>query len=238
MQTLFGDDVPSTRLDDWVFTEAHAHDQIERQFATGTLKGFGLDDAPLASVAAGAILHYLDATHHRQLDHVQGIRRLRSDEGMWFDRFTVRNLEILHPNHPDGTTLVDVLDRTCTPMGGRALRRSLVAPLTDLQAITARHEAVDRLAEEVALRHDLRGILNSVGDLERLTSKASSGRINPREMGHVRRGLYAVQAVADATAGEDALLPYLEKLSPCTGPGATRPRIGGRNQRPQSEKVR
>lgn len=216
VRALFGDDVPRTRLDDWVFTEAHAVDQIERQFAAGTLKGFGLDDAPLATVAAGAILHYLDATHHRQLDHVQGIRRMRPDEGMWLDRFTVRNLEILHPNHPDGTTLVDVLDRTCTPMGGRALRRSLVAPLTDLQAIEARLEAVDLLCEEVALRHDLRVILKSVGDLERLTSKASSGRINPREMGHIRRGLHAVQAVADATAGEEALLPYLEKLSPCS----------------------
>ena len=216
VRALFGDDVPRTKLDDWVFTEAHATDQIAGQFATGTLKGFGLDDAPLATVAAGAVLYYLEATHHRQLDHVQGIRRLRPDEGMWLDRFTVRNLEILHPNHPDGTTLVDVLDRTCTPMGGRALRRSLVAPLTDLKAIEARHEAVARLAEEVSLRHDLRGILDSVGDLERLTSKASSGRINPREMGHVRRGLHAVQRVADATAGEDALLPYLEQLSPCS----------------------
>jgi DNA mismatch repair protein MutS len=135
---------------------------------------------------------------------------------MWLDRFTVRNLEILHPNHPDGTSLVDVLDRTCTPMGGRALRRSLVAPLTDLAAMEARHDAVDRLAEEVSLRHELREILNSVGDLERLTSKASSGRINPREMGHVRQGLHAVQAVADTTAGETALLPYLERLHPCT----------------------
>ena len=216
IQTLFGDDVTRTRLDDWVFTEAHAHDQVERQFAAGSLKGFGLDDAPLATVAVGAVLHYLDATHHRQLDHVQGIRRLRPEEGMWLDRFTIRNLEILHPNHPDGTSLVDVLDRTCTPMGGRSLRRSLVAPLTDRSAMVARHEAVDRLAEESALRQDVRGILNSVGDLERLTSKASSGRINPRELGHVRRGLHAVQAIADATAGEDALMPYLEKLSPCS----------------------
>ena len=205
-----------TKLDDWVFTEAHAHDLIKQQFGTGTLKGFGLDDAPFATVAVGVVLHYLDATHHRQLDHLQGIRRLRPDEGMWLDRFTVRNLEILHPNHPDGTTLVDVLDRTCTPMGGRALRRALVAPLTELKAIEARHDAVGRLSEEVSLRHDLRQILNRVGDLERLTSKASSGRINPREVGHIRRGLQAVQHVADATAGEASLLPYLEQLSPCS----------------------
>ncbi len=216
VRALFGDDVPRTTLDDWVFTEAHAHDLIKGQFQTGTLKGFGLEDAPFATVAVGVVLHYLDATHHRQLEHLQSIRRLRPEDGMWLDRFTVRNLEILHPNHPDGTTLVDVLDRTCTPMGGRALRRALVTPLTDLDAIEARHEAVGRLSEEVSLRHDLRQILDRVGDLERLTSKASSGRINPREMGHVRRGLHAVQQVADATAGEEALLPYLEQLSPCT----------------------
>ena len=216
VRALFGDDVTRTKLDDWVFTEAHAHDLIKQQFGTGTLKGFGLDDAPFATVAVGVVLHYLDATHHRQLDHLQGIRRLRPDEGMWLDRFTVRNLEILHPNHPDGTTLVDVLDRSCTPMGGRALRRALVAPLTELKAIEARHDAVGRLSEEVSLRHDLRQILNRVGDLERLTSKASSGRINPREVGHIRRGLQAVQHVADATAGEASLLPYLEQLSPCS----------------------
>ena len=216
IRVLFGDDVPRTSLEDWMFTEAHARDLIQQQFKTGTLKGFGLDDAPFATIAAGVILHYLDATHHRQLKHLQGIRRLRPEDGMWLDRFTVRNLEILHPNHPDGTTLVDVMDRTCTPMGGRALRRSLVSPLTDLAAIQSRHEAVGRLSEEISLRHELREILKGVGDLERLTSKASSGRINPREMGHIRRGLHAVQNVADATAGEESLITYLVELSPCT----------------------
>ncbi len=215
VRALFGDDVPRTTLEDWVFTKAYAEEWIAKQFGTGTLKGFGLEDAPLATIAAGAVLHYLDFTHHRETTHIQGIRRLRAQEGMWLDKFTVRNLEILHPNHPDGTSLVEVLDRTCTPMGGRALRRALVAPLTDMAAIEGRHAAVDRLAEEVALRHELRTILKTVGDLERLTTKASSGRIHPREMGHVRRGLHAVQAVADATAGEAALLPYLEDLHPC-----------------------
>ena len=216
VRALFGDDVPRTKLEDWVFTQAYAEEWIAKQFATGSLKGLGLDDAPLATIAVGAVLHYLDLTHHRETAHIQGVARLRPTDGMWLDRFTVRNLEILHPNHEDGTSLVEVLDRTCTPMGGRALRRALVAPLTDLDTLAQRHEAVDRLAEEVALRHELRTILGRVGDLERLTSKASSGRINPRELGHVRRGLHAVQAVADATAGEASLLPYLESLSPCS----------------------
>ena len=216
VRALFGDDVPRTKLEDWVFTQAYAEEWIAKQFSTGSLKGLGLDDAPLATVAVGAVLHYLDLTHHRETAHIQGVARLRPNDGMWLDRFTVRNLEVLHPNHEDGTSLVDVLDRTCTPMGGRALRRALVAPLTNLATLGQRHEAVDRLAEEVALRHELRTILGRVGDLERLTSKASSGRINPRELGHVRRGLHAVQAVADATAGEASLLPYLESLSPCS----------------------
>ena len=216
VRALFGDDVPRTKLEDWVFTQAYAEEWIAKQFATGSLKGLGLDDAPLATIAVGAVLHYLDLTHHRETAHIQGVARLRPTDGMWLDRFTVRNLEILHPNHEDGTSLVEILDRTCTPMGGRALRRALVAPLTDLDTLAQRHEAVDRLAEEVALRHELRTILGRVGDLERLTSKASSGRINPRELGHVRRGLHAVQAVADATAGEASLLPYLESLSPCS----------------------
>ena len=216
VRALFGDDAPRTKLEDWVFTQAYAEEWIAKQFATGSLKGLGLDDAPLATIAVGAVLHYLDLTHHRETAHIQGVARLRPTDGMWLDRFTVRNLEILHPNHEDGTSLVEVLDRTCTPMGGRALRRALVAPLTDLDTLAQRHEAVDRLAEEVALRHELRTILGRVGDLERLTSKASSGRINPRELGHVRRGLHAVQAVADATAGEASLLPYLESLSPCS----------------------
>ena len=216
VRVLFGDDVPRTKLEDWVFTQAYAEEWVAKQFATGSLKGLGLDDAPLATIAVGAVLHYLDLTHHRESAHIQGVARLRPNDGMWLDRFTVRNLEILHPNHEDGTSLVEVLDRTCTPMGGRALRRALVAPLTDLTTLAQRHEAVDRLAEEVALHQELRTILGRVGDLERLTSKASSGRINPRELGHVRRGLHAVQAVADATAGEASLLPYLESLSPCS----------------------
>lgn len=216
IRALFGDDVPRTRLDDWAFTESFAMEQIDKQFSTTSLKGFGLDDAPMAVVAVGAILHYLDHTHHRELKHVQSIHRLRPDAGMWLDKFTIRNLEVLQSNHPDGTSLVDVVDRTLTPMGGRFLRRSLIAPLTDLALIGQRHDAVERLLEQTELRDELQGVLKSMGDLERLASKASSGRINPRELGQVRRGLHAVQAIADCTAGEDALLPFLESLNPCT----------------------
>jgi DNA mismatch repair protein MutS len=213
--SLFGDDVPRSKLDDWIFTEEFATEKLHGLFGTQSLKGFGLNDSPLATVAAGVILQYLEYTHHTKLGHLQGIKRLRENDGMWLDRFTVRNLEILYPSHPDGVALADCLDMTSTPMGARTLRRWLVMPLTNRKEIEARHNAVAALLDDGELRGRLNIILKSVGDLERLASKASSARINPREMVQLRRGLEAVILVAEETAGEDALMPTLERLSPC-----------------------
>ena len=213
--SLFGDDVPRSKLDDWVFTEAYAEEKLHGLFGTKSLKGFGLHDAPKATVAAGVILQYLDYTHHTKLGHLQGVKRLREAEGMWLDRFTVRNLEIIYPSHPDGVSLADCLDLTNTPMGARMLRKWLVMPLTDKGNIEARHDAVACLLDNTELRSNLKEILKTVGDLERLASKASSGRINPRELVQLRRGIESVIKVAEEAVGEDALIPTLEKLSPC-----------------------
>lgn len=213
--SLFGDDTPRSKLDDWVFSEEYAEEKLHGQFGTSSLKGFGLNDAPLAKVAAGVILEYLAFTHHTKLGHLQGVKRLREGDGMWLDRFTVRNLEIIHPSHPDGVSLSHCIDRTSTPMGARMLRRWLVMPLTDVEAIEARHNAVSSLSEGEELHGQLKSILGGVGDLERLASKASSARINPRELVQLRRGLEAVISVAEAVAGEEALIPMLERLSPC-----------------------
>jgi len=215
LMSLFGDDIPRSKLDDWVFTEDFAKEKLHGQFGTKSLKGFGLHDAPNATIAAGVILQYLEFTHHTKLGHLQGVKRLRKGDGMWLDRFTVRNLEIVYPSHPDGTSLAECLDRTSTPMGGRMLRRHLVMPLTDRAAIETRHAAVAALVSATPLRAEIKEILCSVGDLERLASKASSARINPRELVQLKRGLVAVINVADAAAGEEALLPTLERLSPC-----------------------
>ncbi len=184
-------------------------------FGTKSLKGFGLNDAPKATVAAGVILQYLDYTHHTKLGHLQGVKRLREAEGIWLDRFTVRNLEIIYPSHPDGVSLADCLDLTNTPMGARMLRKWLVMPLTDKEKIETRHDAVACLLDNTELRSNLKEILKTVGDLERLASKASSGRINPRELVQLRRGIESVIKVAEEAVGEDALIPTLEKLSPC-----------------------
>tara|TARA_B110000459_G_scaffold204068_1_gene263953 strand:- start:6925 stop:9582 length:2658 start_codon:yes stop_codon:yes gene_type:complete len=213
--TLFGDDTPRSKLDDWVFTEEFAEGKLQSQFGVSSLKGFGLDKAPSAKIAAGVILQYLEFTHHTNLAHLQGVKRLKETDGMWLDRFTVRNLEILHPTHPDGTSLADNIDRTSTPMGARMLRRWLIMPLTDKIAIETRHDAVSLLMDHDDLSLNLKEILSGVGDLERLASKASSAKINPRELVQLRRGLQSVIKVADAAAGEEALLPILERLSPC-----------------------
>jgi DNA mismatch repair protein MutS len=215
LKSLFGDDTPISKLDDWVFSEEFATEILHNQFGTTSLKGFALNDAPLAKIAAGVILQYLEYTHHTKLGHLQGVKRLREQDGMWLDRFTVRNLEIIHPTHPDGKSLADNIDRTSTPMGGRMLRRWLVMPLTDIDQINLRHNAVSALSEDDELQTQLKKILAGVGDLERLASKASSARINPRELVQVRRGLEAVLLIAEVTAGEEALIPTLERLSPC-----------------------
>ena len=198
------------------FTEEYTKEKLHGLFGTKSLKGFGLHDAPKATIAAGVILQYLEYTHHTKLGHLQGVKRLRQTDGMWLDRFTVRNLEIIYPSHPDGVALADCLDRTNTPMGARTLRRWLVMPLTDRAEIEARHEAVSTLLNDTKLSKDLSEIMSSVGDLERLASKASSARINPREMVHLKRGIESVISVAEVAAGEEALIPTLESLSPCS----------------------
>ena len=213
--SLFGEDVPRTKLDDWIFTEDYGKEKIQGLFGAKSLKGFGLHDAPKAIIAAGAILQYLEYTHHTRLGHIQGIKRLREGDGMWLDRFTVRNLEIIYPSHPDGIALADCLDKTRTPMGGRALRRWLLMPLTDVAEISQRHDAVANLLSNTELSLELKEILSSVGDLERLASKASAAKINPREMVKLTRGLVAVIETAQVAAGEEALIPVLERLSPC-----------------------
>ena len=211
---LFGDLAPMFRLEDWVFKPEYAAGQIERALGARSLKGFGLESDPLAGIAAGAILHYLGTTQHSHIPHLQGIRRIGEAGHLWLDRFTLRNLELLEPTHPDGTALISLLDRTATPMGGRCMRRWMAVPLTELEGIEARHAAVGALLEDAALRTELRAVLGSVGDCERLTAKAATGRITPRELVHLRRGLHGAHAVAGLLEGASAFLGHLERLVP------------------------
>lgn len=213
----FGSDWHISRLDDWVFKPDYAAERVQKQFENQSLKGFQLDDRPLALLTSGAVLHYLDHAKHERPRHVRTLRTLREDGILWMDRFTIRNLELVQPNHPDGKSLAQTIDRTGSPMGARMLRRWLIMPLTDVGRINERLDAVDCLNEQEELRSGFQGVFRSTGDLERLASKASTGRINPRELGQLRKGLECVQAIASLAAGEDALLPYLERLAPCGG---------------------
>ena len=213
----FGSDWHISRLDDWVFKPDYAAERVQKQFENQSLKGFQLDDRPLALLTSGAVLHYLDHAKHERPRHVRTLRTLREDGILWMDRFTIRNLELVQPNHPDGKSLAQTIDRTGSPMGARMLRRWLIMPLTDVGRINERLDDVDCLNEQEELRSGFQGVFRSTGDLERLASKASTGRINPRELGQLRKGLECVQAIASLAAGEDALLPYLERLTPCDG---------------------
>jgi DNA mismatch repair protein MutS len=211
----FGTDWHLSRLDDWIFKQDYAIERIHNQFESGSLKGFGLSQALHATIAAGAILHYLEHAQHKRPKHVRHIRKLTEDGTLWLDRFTIRNLEILRPAQEDGISLVETMDYTGSPMGARCLRRWLVMPLTDLGAIEQRHEAVDVFLKDEGMRAEVQKHLKSMGDLERLASKASSGRINPRETVQLRHGLRSTHNIASRTEGCDALLSYLERLTPC-----------------------
>lgn len=203
-----------SRLDDWVFTDEFAKDSIEKQFGVASLKGFGLAESPLAAVAIGGILHYLDSTQHARRDHLRQVGRIAEEGVLWMDRFTLRNLEVLYPAAPDGKSLVEVLDRTASPMGARMLRRWLTMPSTDQEAISMRHNAVEALIDDAVVQQELHSILTRVGDMERLASKASTGRINPRELAQLRIGIHGVHELAKVVEGMDELLPFLEQLTP------------------------
>ncbi|MEO8066536.1 MAG: DNA mismatch repair protein MutS [Flavobacteriales bacterium] len=182
-------DFHSFGLDDWAFTHDFARERLLRQFGTATLKGFGTDELVLAQCAAGAVLHYLGETKHDKLAHLSGMARLESNNHVWLDRFTVRNLELVQPAHEGGRTLLSAMDRCLTPMGARMLRRWLLFPLLDGQAINARLDKVEAFLNATGIAEALDPDLRAIGDLERMVGRAAVGRIHPREMLHLQRAL-------------------------------------------------
>lgn len=188
----FGDRFYLSPLDEWIYTHDYTQEKLLRQFNANSLKGFGVEEMKLAQLAAGSILHYLETTENRNLQHITRISRLANDRYVWLDRFTIRNLELLHSPHDNGVPLVRVLDHTVTPMGGRLLRKWVVLPLIDLEAIRTRHTIVGTFVEQPTLLQDLDGCLKQIGDLERLISKVPLGKINPREIRALRDALGAI----------------------------------------------
>jgi DNA mismatch repair protein MutS len=193
----FGTPFYTYELEDWVFTGEFSQELLQKHFSTTSLKGFGIAELPLAIVAAGASLYYLAETKHDDKSHIQKISRIEEDRYMWLDKFTVRNLELIHSPHEQASTLLHVLDKTVSPMGSRLMRRWIVLPLKDIPGIKSRHEIVEALikntdASEAVSRH-----LKQVGDLERIAGKAAFLRINPKEVAQLKRSLQAIAPIRE-----------------------------------------
>ena len=182
VEAAFGNKYFTFELDDWMMTRDAAMDRLTKQFQVQNLKGFGVDGLPEGVIAAGAILHYLDATQHLQNGHIQHLSRIEEDKFVWMDRFTIRNLELLSGQRENSTTLYDIIDRTTTPMGGRLLHRWLAFPLKDVRAIRNRQTVVEYLFKHPEERRIIRDNLERIMDMERIVGKISTGRISPREM--------------------------------------------------------
>lgn len=206
-----------TELDDWVFTPSGARERLTKQFETLSLKGFGIDDMPLAVIAAGATLHYLDITCHSSIGHINRIARIEENRNVRLDRFTVRNLELIDSISPDGHSLLDILDRTATPMGARLLRRWLLFPLLEISEINRRHDAVAAFAANRRLREEVRKILHGIGDLERLVAKVATARANPRDIRQIGYALQSLQPMKQklADSGDKVLADIASHIDEC-----------------------
>jgi DNA mismatch repair protein MutS len=216
-ETMFGDNHHTYTLDEWIFTYDFGYDRLIQHFQTNNLKGYGIEDQDLAIAAAGACLYYLEQTHHNHTDHIASISRIEEDSYVWMDNFTVRNLELIFPNHANGKSLLDILDDTRTPMGGRLLKKWLVLPLKEASAIHNRLAVVEAMLANQELRIELRDQLKQIGDLERLISKVAVERINPRELVQLKKSLNAVQEVR-ASVDKDTngqFQELLNRLSNC-----------------------
>ncbi|MBQ7690388.1 MAG: DNA mismatch repair protein MutS [Muribaculaceae bacterium] len=216
-QEAFSSHYLTFEMDDWVFTCEAATDRLLRHFETRNLKGFGVDGMNHAIVAAGAVLHYLDLTQHTQVKHISTLARIEADRYVRLDRFTIRNLELVAPLNEGGKSLLDVLDKTLSPMGGRMMHRWLLFPLKEVSAIERRLDIVEYLMRHSDDRQLLLEQIELIGDVERLVSKVAVGRITPRELVQLRCALQAVEPIKQMCAGSDCdmLRTLGDQLSPC-----------------------
>ena len=224
-ERYFGTRLVTFQLDDWVFTEQTAHQKLYKHFNVKSLKGFGVDHLKSGVIAAGAILQYLDQTLHTQIAHITSLSRIEEERYVRLDRFTIRSLELIQPMQDDGKSLLDVIDKTVSPMGGRLLRRWLVFPLKDEKPINDRLDIVDYFFREPDFRQTIDEQLQLIGDLERIVSKIATGRVSPREMVQLKTALLAIEPIkaaclaanseASSVAGVESLQRVGERLSLC-----------------------
>jgi DNA mismatch repair protein MutS len=216
-ENVFGEEYNTFALDEWVYAFDYAYEKLINQFKTASLKGFGIDGFGEAIIAAGAILHYLEDTEHKDTSHIGSISRIDEDKYVWLDKFTIRNLELIHAQQETGVPLIDILDHTVTPMGSRQLRKWMILPLKDKVAIDERLHIVERLFKDVTFADSIREPLKQIADLERLISKVAVNRINPREMLQLKRSLKCIVPIREAlrTDASAEMKKMADQLHPC-----------------------
>jgi len=214
---LFGGKLFLTVFDDWVFTEDYANEVLNRHFQTTSLKGFGVDDFPKGIVAAGACIHYLIETQHDKINHIASLSRIDQGQFVWLDRFTIRNLELLHTPNANAKTLIDIIDKTVSPMGSRLMRRWIALPLKNKEQIEARYAVVEHFTQHHEAIGLFQDAFRAINDLERLISKVSLSKVNPRELLQVGRALDQIETLKSlcSESQHEALKSYAEQLDPC-----------------------
>ena len=205
------------KLDDWIFTTSAAEDRLLKHFETKNLKGFGVQHLKLGIIASGAILYYLDQTQHTHISHITALSRIEEDRYVRLDKFTVRSLELVGTMNDEGTSLLDVIDKTISPMGSRMLRRWILFPLKDVKPIQERQEVVDYFFREPKTKELLDTQLEQIGDLERIISKVAVGRVSPREVVQLKVALRAIEPIKEAcmASEEPSLCRIGEQLNAC-----------------------
>jgi len=213
----FGKEFHTFFMEDWIFQEDYTQETLNNHFQTKSLKGFGIDHLQHGSIAAGVALHYLSETQHNKLQHITTISRIAEEEYVWMDRFTIRNLELYQAPTANSVTLLDVIDKTISPMGGRLLKRWLALPLKSIDKIRQRHQIVQYLSENDEIINGFKTQIKQISDLERLISKVATGKINPREVVLLKNSLNAIVPIRKeaAKSNNDALKVIGDRLNAC-----------------------
>lgn len=214
---IFGEEYHNFYLEDWVYKEDYAFETLTNHFQTVSLKGFGIEELPEGIIASGAILYYLSETQHNKLQHISSIQRIAEDAYVWMDRFTIRNLELYHSYNPNAVTLLEVIDRTLSPMGGRLLKRWLALPLKDINKIKSRHEVVSYLKDNQTVLKEIQHQIKQISDLERLISKIATGKVSPREVVYLKESLDAIIPIKKIAleSSQEAVKVIGDKLHDC-----------------------
>lgn len=201
--SVFGDDFHTFFLEDWVYKEDYALESLTKHFQTNSMKGFGVEELTEGLIASGAILYYLSETQHNKIQHITNIQRIAEDAYVWMDKFTIRNLELYHSYNPNAVTLLDVIDKTLSPMGARLLKRWLALPLKDIAKIRSRHEVISYLKTNPEVLQQIQYQIKQISDLERLISKVATGKISPREVNFLKDSLDAIIPIKTLALGSD-----------------------------------